>query len=79
MADKLIRRPNDLTQLSAQNGGSFPETVVYQSVDGRRIVLFHGPREMPIWGDRFRRDGEEGTVDARIDALVRHVESLQAR
>ena len=79
MADKLTRRPSDLTRLSKDNGGSFPETFVYQSIDGRRIVLFHGTREMPIWGDRFRRNGDEETLDARIDALVRHVESIQVR
>ena len=79
MADKLIRRPNDLTLLSKKNSGSFPETIVYQIIDGRRIVLFHGPREMPIWGDRFRGNGELGAVDDRISALVSHVESIQAK
>ena len=79
MADKLNRRPNDLTLLSKKNSGSFPETVVYQIIDGRRVVLFHGPTDMPIWGDRFRSNGEPGAVDARISALVSHVESIQAK
>jgi mono/diheme cytochrome c family protein len=77
MAGQLVRRPTDLTLLSRNNGGSFPETVVYQSIDGRRIVLFHGSREMPVWGERFQRNDDEATQDARINALVRYVESLQ--
>ena len=79
MADKLTRQPSDLTLLSKKNGGSFPETMVYQIVDGRRIVILHGPREMPIWGDRFRDAGGEAAVEARIGALVRHIEAIQAR
>ena len=79
MAEKLTRHPNDLTLLSKNNGDSFPETVVYQIVDGRRIVVFHGSREMPIWGERFKGNGEDASVDARISALVRHLESIQAK
>ena len=79
IANQLKRRPTDLTKLSAKNGGSFPETLVYQSIDGRRVVLLHGPSDMPVWGDRFRRSGNESVVDARIGALVRFVESLQSQ
>jgi mono/diheme cytochrome c family protein len=79
IADQLRRRPTDLTRLSAKNGGSFPETLVYQSIDGRRVVLLHGPSDMPVWGERFRRSGIESVVDARISALVHFVESLQTQ
>ena len=79
MAHALIRRPKDLTRLSEKNGGSFPESVVYQIIDGRRIFLLHGTREMPVWGSRFRRAGREADVDALIGALVDYVERLQAQ
>ena len=78
MLDQLTKRPKDLTVLSQENGGSFPETVVYQIIDGRRISLAHGPREMPIWGKRFRSsDGNEKNVDERISRIIRHIQSLQ--
>jgi len=77
MADRLTRPPTDLTLLARKNGGSFPETVVYQIVDGRRIVVFHGPREMPVWGDRFRAEGRGRDVDALVDALVGYIERIQ--
>lgn len=78
LAAELIRQPDDLTRLAADNGGSFPETLVYQVIDGRRIVRSHGSREMPVWGRRFRLEGaDEQTVELRITALIDYLDSLQ--
>ncbi len=78
MLNQLAKEPKDLTVLSQENGGSFPETVIYQIIDGRRINLWHGTREMPIWGKRFRIvAGDEEVVEARISKIIRYVESLQ--
>ncbi len=87
MAEQLTKPPKDLTLLSKENGGSFPETAVYQIIDGRRIItfidgrrvnIFHGPQEMPIWGDRFRAiEGDEGAVDERISNIIEYLESIQ--
>ena len=78
LAAELIRQPDDLTRLAADNGGSFPETLVYQVIDGRRIVRSHGTREMPVWGRRFRLEGaDEQTVELRITALIDYLDSLQ--
>jgi mono/diheme cytochrome c family protein len=80
MAAVLIRRPSDLTALSKNNGDSFPETVVYQVIDGRRTVQFHGSTQMPIWGERFQGDnGDEQAVGARINALVEFLITIQAK
>ncbi|MGR8920103.1 MAG: c-type cytochrome [Gammaproteobacteria bacterium] len=80
LADKLTRRPSDLTLLAADNGGSFPETLVYQAIDGRRMEPFHGTRDMPIWGRVFRLDDrDEAAIDRRISRLVGFLESLQRR
>ena len=62
-AKQLSKQPKDLTVLSKENGGSFPETAVYQIIDGRRIKTeldgvrvetAHGLNDMPNWGELFR-------------------------
>lgn len=55
-ASHLARRPADLTKLSESNGGVFPFVRVFEMIDGRLDVAIHGPREMPVWGDRYKRD-----------------------
>lgn len=87
VAESLIKVPSNLTLLSKNNGGSFPETAIYQLIDGRRVVVtdegrsvetYHGPREMPIWGNTFRIiEGDEGAVDDIISNLLEYLESIQ--
>ena len=78
LAGELESVPLDLTRLSADNGGSFPETLVFQVIDGRRITRSHGTREMPVWGNRFALDGgSEMEIELRITALIDYLESLQ--
>ena len=89
MAGQLIKSPSNLTLLSKNNGGSFPETAIYQLIDGRRVVVtdegdavetFHGPRDMPVWGDTFRTiEGDEGAVDELISNLLKYLESIQVK
>ena len=77
MAKQLATPPKDLTLLSKKNGGSFPETAVYNIIDGRRVSDFHG-QEMPIWGEQFRDiEGDEGAVEERISNLIKYIESIQ--
>ncbi len=77
MAKQLAMPPKDLTLLSKKNGGSFPETAVYNIIDGRRVSDFHG-QEMPIWGERFRTiEGDEAAVDKRISNIIEYLESIQ--
>ena len=78
LADKLTHPPKDLTLLSKKNGGAFPDEAIHQIIDGRRLVVFHGSREMPIWGDRFRVEDDGATVRARILEIVTHLRSIQA-
>lgn len=49
----------DLTQLSANNNGVFPVTMVYSTIDGTITTGPHGTREMPVWGNRYRVRGEQ--------------------
>ena len=49
MSDLLTIRPSDLTQLSAQNGGTFPLDRVVRRIDGTMDVAAHGG-PMPLFG-----------------------------
>lgn len=73
----------DLTRLAERNDGRFPAADVRDIVDGRALVVAHGPRSMPVWGYEFwiEEGGDiEAEADVRelVDRLVRHIESIQA-
>ncbi len=79
----LLRTPpRDLTRIAHRRGGSFPAAEVAEAIDGRREVRAHGPREMPVWGDRFRIQfppnvGRERAVQGEIMLVVEYLRSLQ--
>ncbi|MGI9227954.1 MAG: c-type cytochrome [Gammaproteobacteria bacterium] len=76
-AKQLSATPSDLTQLSKQNGDSFPETAVYNIIDGRRVGDFHG-QEMPIWGEHFQDlESDDSAVEDRISNLIEYLKSIQ--
>jgi mono/diheme cytochrome c family protein len=79
-AEELRRRPADLTQYAKQNGGIFNDARIHSIVDGRAVKA-HGTMEMPVWGDAFKwREGlPEDAIKARIEALVRYLETIQER
>lgn len=71
----------DLTQIAAMNGGLFPTARVARVIDGRDVGS-HGDPDMPVWGTAFKstREGySEESVRARIEAVVRYLESIQRR
>jgi mono/diheme cytochrome c family protein len=81
IADLLRRTPPDLTRFTARNGGVFPSERVYRIIDGRDVAS-HGDRDMPVWGDAFKRgrgDSSDESVKARIDAIVRYLAGIQER
>jgi len=79
-AEELRRRPADLTQFAKHNGGIFNGARIHSIVDGRAVKA-HGTMEMPVWGDAFKwREGlPEDAIKARIEALVRYLETIQER
>jgi mono/diheme cytochrome c family protein len=82
LADNLRKRPPDLTRFAQQNAGTFPSQKVYQIIDGRQPLNGHGGPDMPVWGDAFKasREGSsDESVKARIDAIVKYLETLQLR
>jgi mono/diheme cytochrome c family protein len=81
MTTQLRRLPPSLTSFAVRNGGVFPSERVRRIIDGRDIAA-HGTFEMPVWGDAFRRTREglsESAAAARIDAIVRYLDSIQER
>lgn len=86
VAEFLTITAADLTQLRKKNAGSFPRERVFNVIDGRTEVKVHGPRDMPVWGDWFKFEAEssvagkgaqEEVINARINALVGYIESIQ--
>jgi mono/diheme cytochrome c family protein len=57
LAGSLTRPPTDLTQLAKKNGGRYDERAVMSVIDGRRQVIEHGTRDMPVWGAIFEDEG----------------------
>jgi len=81
MAAHMRSAPPDLTKYTMRNGGVFPSERVGRIIDGRDVPS-HGDREMPVWGDTFRRaarDGSDEAARARVRALVRYLQSIQER
>jgi len=78
-ATALKKRPADLTQLSAHNGGKFPDNRVALYIEGQDVVASHGSRDMPVWGSIFRSMSASKEVTAlRISNLTDYIRSLQA-
>jgi mono/diheme cytochrome c family protein len=81
MSHALRHAPPDLTMLSLKNNGAFPSERVSRIIEGRDVDS-HGNREMPVWGDVFKAQGDRTAREAtreRIDAIVRYLESIQRR
>jgi mono/diheme cytochrome c family protein len=81
LASELRRLPPSLTSYAFRNGGVFPSERLRTIIDGRGVAS-HGDREMPVWGDAFKRTREglsEEAAKARIDAIVKYLEAIQER
>ena len=85
----VSRRVADLTQLSKNNGGIFPMSRIYASIEGAELPLGHGVPDMPIWGTSYRIHAanyymdmpydQDAFVRARILALAEYVSRLQVK
>ncbi len=81
MAEFLTLKPTDLTQLSNNNGGQYPDlkagrfpfSRVFQIIDGRTVVSGHGDRAMPVWGSRYlaEESGKYGPYLGANEHMVR--------
>jgi mono/diheme cytochrome c family protein len=75
VAAVLRAAPSDLRRLGARWGRPLPVARIAEFVDGRATVAAHGPREMPVWGERFR--APEQAVDPRIARIVAYLDTIQ--
>jgi hypothetical protein len=82
----LSVEPPDLTTLRQRNNGVFPRERLRGIIDGREDINTHTDREMPVWGQLFKRDAEEGlggadgdeaTIEQRIETLIDFIVSFQ--
>ncbi len=82
VAGALRTPPADLTRIAARRGGVFPSSEIARFIDGRFGVAAHGPREMPVWGQRFSEEIPEAGVGdevarGRVVTLVEYLKSIQ--
>ena len=89
VAPELITKPINLTELSKNADGKFPEEKVKMLVDGRDMPRAHGTSEMPVWGVWFSAAANaagllqddisttEAVVKARIERLIEYLKTIQ--
>jgi mono/diheme cytochrome c family protein len=79
-AAALKQHPTDLTQISRQNGGQFPEDHFMKMMNGEGSTAAHGTADMPIWGTDFRNTtNNPNLAQDRIYSLMCYIEDLQAK
>lgn len=71
----------DLTVISQRNSGKFPYQHVRDVIEGTDArTVAHGDREMPIWGPIFHQiEADQDWGEVRLDAVTRHLESMQQK
>lgn len=83
----LKQTPPDLTVLSKNNGGVYPQDKVYAWIRDPQRIRAHGTEEMPVWGDRYSKEiiekygpdyyGPGSSVQERILELVFYLGTIQ--
>jgi mono/diheme cytochrome c family protein len=80
-ASAMNHRPTDLTLLSKNNQGKFPDLHVSYVLGMKQEIAAHGSKEMPVWGSLFSQmeNGDDTFTKLRIRNLVTYIESLQGK
>ena len=80
-ADKSRRvPPADLTVMSQQNAGKFPEDRVRDAIYNKKPIPGHGTPDMPAWGNVFyNQKSNQKSLDARVRDLTAYIETLQVK
>ena len=85
---QMLKTPApNLAMIAERNGGKFPVQKIYDIIEGSSVIAAHGTREMPLWGDRYRKMSKPVTPDQanmgneqaemRILSLVYYLGTLQ--
>lgn len=83
IAQALRTPPSDLTKIAERRDGRFPVADIMTFIDGRKAVVAHGEREMPVWGERFAEAAvgstkdKDVTVNSKLRALIEYLQSIQ--
>jgi mono/diheme cytochrome c family protein len=80
-APMLKRQPADLSMLSSNNRGRFPETHIYSALQFGSAVAPSGAGEMPVWGPILGKMNQTNPQEVllRISNLSRYLETLQLK
>ena len=82
VAAVLKTPPTDLTRLAERYGLPLPRPKLTAFIDGRRPLVSHGSREMPVWGERLWEDVPSRTPEIRkrgtILVILDYIEAIQA-
>ena len=86
-AEQLKRPLPDLTTMARRNGGVFPVSKTYETIEGAGGG--HGTREMPVWGMDYTIQAAEQLPDlpynqavyvrTRIMSLLEYLNTLQVK
>lgn len=81
----LQPKATDLTKLTKGNHGTFPFVPVMQAIDGTKTIRAHGETNMPVWGESFRREIADSSlqdqvrVRGRLMLITEYIESIQEK
>ncbi|MGD0630194.1 MAG: c-type cytochrome [Terracidiphilus sp.] len=81
VASALRTPPMDLTVLSRNNHGKFPDTHIVSVLQNGAEIPSHGSAEMPVWGPILGKMNQTNPQDRllRISNLSRYLESVQVK
>jgi mono/diheme cytochrome c family protein len=82
VAASLTIKPPDLTTMAARRKGQYPYDELASYIDGRKDIVAHGSREMPVWGERFAEDQpkdpqQDRIIHGKVLMLLVYLESIQ--
>ncbi|MGA7886597.1 MAG: cytochrome c [Acidobacteriaceae bacterium] len=82
VAVALKQQPTDLTMLTRNNGGKFPDAHIYAVLKFGVETPAHGSKNMPVWGPALRSLSQgsstgQMTEQQRIANLTSYLRSLQ--
>jgi len=81
VASALKASPTDLTVLTRNNNGKFPDTHIVTVLQNGALIPSHGTADMPVWGPILGKMNQSNPQERmlRISNLSRYLESIQAK